>query len=159
LAPDTVIVSGFTNSTLVVLSSPHSTSKVEPSTVYNVPLLAGHETEVSEGVDRVMFVVDVAFANGAEVDIVTKVEENIVVFDGKEVFIGKGLTAVGRIRLIFAVVLKGNEILVGKELADVVTGNATLDKLDEAEGSAADGVAVELNTELDAAGGLGGAGI
>lgn len=138
---------------------PHSTSKVEPSTVYNVPLLVGHEMEVSEGVDRVMFVVDVVFVNGAGVDVVTKVEENIVVFDGREVFIGKGLTAVGRTRLIFAVVLKGNEILVGKELADVVTGNAMFDKLDEAEGSAAEGVAVELNTALDAAGGLGGAGI
>jgi hypothetical protein len=159
VAPDTVMLSGFTSSTLAVSLSSHSTSKVDPSTVYNVPLLAGHETEVAEGVDRVMFVAAVAFAKGAGLDIVTKVEENIVVFDGRDLFAGKELKAVGRARLTFGVVLKGSETLIGKELADVVTGNAMLDKFDEAEGGAAEGTEVELDSALDAAGGLAGAGM
>jgi hypothetical protein len=158
------MVSGFTSSALAVLSSPHSISKVEPSTVYNVPLLAGHEIDAAEGVGRVMFAATVAFANGARVDTVEKVEETIVVFSGRELFTGKRLTAVGRARLVFDVALKGNVMLAGKELAAVVTGNAILDKFAEAEGSVAEGAEVtgaggELDTALDTAGGLAGAGI
>jgi hypothetical protein len=159
VAPDTVMLSGFTSSTLAVLLSPHSTSKVDPSTVYNVPLLAGHETEVAEGVDRVTFIAAVAFAKGAGVNIVTKVEENIVVFDGRDLFAGEELKAVGRARLTFEVVLTSSETLVGKELADVVTGNAMLDKFDEAEKGAAKDAKVELDSALDAEGGLAGAGM
>jgi hypothetical protein len=164
VAPDNVIVSGFTSSALAVLSSPHSISKVEPSTVYNVPLLAGHETGVAEGVGRVMFAVAVALVNGARVDNAEKVEETIVVFSGRELFTGKGLTAVGRVRLVFDMALKGNVMLVGKELAAVVKGNAIVDKFAEAEGSAAEGAevtsaGVELDSALDTAGGLAGAGI
>jgi hypothetical protein len=151
VAPDTVILSGFTSSTLAVLLSPHSTSKVDPSTVYNVPLLDGHETEVAEGVDRVMFAAAVTFAKGAGVDIVTKFEENIVVFDGRDLFDDMELKAVGRARLTFEVVLKGSETLFGKGPADVVTGNTMLDKLD--------GVEVELDSALDVAGVLAGAGM
>jgi hypothetical protein len=153
------MLSGFTSSTLAVLLSPHSTSKVDPSTVYNVPLLAGHETEVAEGVDRVTFIAAVAFAKGAGVNIVTKVEENIVVFDGRDLFAGEELKAVGRARLTFEVVLTSSETLVGKELADVVTGNAMLDKFDEAEKGAAKDAKVELDSALDAEGGLAGAGM
>jgi hypothetical protein len=164
VAPDNVMVLGFTSSALAVLSSPHSISKVEPSTVYNVPLLAGHEIDAAEGVGRVMFAVAVAFANGARVDTVEKVEKTIVVFSGRELFTGKGLAAVGRVRLVFDVALKGNVMLVGKELAAVVTGNAILDRFAKAEGSAAKGAGVtgagvELDTALDTAGGLAGAGI
>jgi hypothetical protein len=130
------MVSGFTSSALAVLSSPHSISKVEPSTVYNVPLLAGHEIDAAEGVGRVMFAATVAFANGARVDTVEKVEETIVVFSGRELFTGKRLTAVGRVRLVFDVALEG------KELAAVVTGNAILDRFAKAEGSAAEGAGV-----------------
>jgi hypothetical protein len=153
VAPDNVMVLGFTSSALAVLWSPHSISKVEPSTVYNVPLLAGHEIDAAEGVGRVMFAVAVTFANGARVDTVER-----------ELFTGKGPTAVGRVRLVFDVALKGNVMLVGKELAAVVTGNAILDRFAKAEGSAAKGAGVtgagvELDTALDTAGGLAGAGI
>jgi hypothetical protein len=158
------MVSGFTSSALAVLSSPHSISKVEPSTVYNVPLLAGHETDATEGVGRVVFAVAVAFVNGARVDTVEKVEKTIVVFSSEELFAGKGLTAVGRARLVFDVALKGNVMLIGKGLAAVVTGNAILDRFAKAEGSAAEGAevtgaGVELDTAVDTAGGLAGAGI
>jgi hypothetical protein len=158
------MVSGFTSSALAVLSSPHLISKVEPSTVYNVPLLVGHETDATEGVGRVIFAVAVAFVNGAGVDTVAKVEETSVVFNDRELFTGRGLTAVGRIRLVFDVALEGNVMLTGKELAAVITGNAILDKFAEAEGSAAEGAevtdaGVELDAALDTAGGLAGAGI
>ena len=159
--------SGFRSSTFAVLLSPHSISKVEPSTAYSVPLLVGQETEVPS-------VFTVVFAKGAKADAVGSVEERtavpgraeielleIIVVKPTEMAEAFSVTdALGSKKL--GAVVRGTEMfemLVDQELAAVVAGNAILVKFAEAEGSAAEGAKVELDIALDTAGGPGGAGI
>jgi hypothetical protein len=159
--------SGFRSSTFAVLLSPHSISKVEPSTAYSVPLLAGQETEV-------LSVFTVVFAKGAKVDVVESVEEMTAVpgraeMELVEMIVVKPMETTEAFNVTDALgskklgaVVRGTEMfemLVDQELAAVVAGNAILEKFAKAEGSAVEGAKVELDIALDTAGGLGGAGI
>ena len=174
VAPTIVMASGFTSSASAVLSSPHSISKVEPSTVYNVALLAGQETEASEGIGTDMFVVVVVFANGIRVGPVEKVEDKIVV---------PGRVGVGLLRTVvvkpaltaeifnatdalrkgkLVVVVRGTKMLkmlADPELTAVVAGDAILEKFAKTEGAEDEDAGFELGTTLDTSGELGGTGI
>lgn len=160
VALTTVMESGSKSSTFAVLLSPHSISKVEPSTAYSVPLLAGQETDVPS-------VFAVVFAKGAKVDAVESVEEKTAVpgradMELLEMIVVKLTETAEAFNVTDTLgskkqgaVVRGTEMfemLVDQELAAVVAGNVILEKFAEAEGSAAEGAEVVLDIAVESIG-------
>ena len=153
VAPSTVMASRLTRLAVVVLSSLHWTSKVDPvdGSVYKVLLLAGQEIPVAAGAGRVVFVGTVVFAKGAWVEMVEKVEDKPAVpaeimvevmlivavetaatdevFSGKEMLTGGELAAVVSGMATLVEVFRGNDTMSGRELTAVVRGMAILEEV------------------------------